>query len=197
VTDYRELLIGAGHNLEKRIEPWHFAPELTAPAGPRAWRGKLETVDLNRRCSPTYVWDLGIVPWAHERTPDEPLPPSSYDEIHAYEVLEHFGRLGSYWDFFETFSEIWRLLKPNGFLCATCPSRYSEWLWGDPGHTRAILPASLVFLNQPQYEVQCGATSMSDYRSVYRADFDTLAAHDNRTTFMFVLRAIKPSRWRP
>lgn len=199
MSEYRELLIGAGHSREKRIEPYHFAVDKLAPEGPRAWRGVLDTLDMNFRCDPTIVWDLARVPWCRSDIGTHPdvLPAEFYDEIHAYEVLEHFGRLGDYHAFFETFAEIWRLLKPGGFFCATVPSRYSEWLWGDPGHTRAILPASLVFLNQPQYAAQRGVTSMSDYRNVYRADFDTLSSHDNRTTFLFVLRAVKPSRWQP
>jgi hypothetical protein len=192
---YRELLIGCGHDRRKRLDPKEFLGGPRALPGSRLWQD-LETLDHEKRATPDILWDLDVVPWS--RTGDEgpyPLAADTYDEIHAYEVLEHLGRLGDYLSFFETFSEIWRLLKPGGLFCATCPSRYSEWLWGDPGHTRAILPGSLVFLNQPQYSAQLGQTAMSDYRSCYRADFDTLRAHDNHETFWFVLQAVKPSRW--
>lgn len=192
---YRELLLGCGHSRIKRIEPYHFAHDLHASVEPREWRGRVDTLDSNPDCQPDIVWDLNVTPWcrvSHEGA--YPLVGESYDEIHAYEVLEHLGRQGDAAAFFATFTEIWRLLKPGGFLCGTCPSRYSEWLWGDPGHTRAIVPASLVFLNQVEYTVQQGVTAMSDYRRLYRADFDILSSHDNRNTHLFVLRAVKPSR---
>lgn len=199
MTTYRELLVGCGHNRDKRIEPYLFAPDLVTFAEiRRAWRGEVETIDCNPNCKPDMVWDLNKTPWC--RLGDEgayPLAESVYDEIHAYEVLEHLGQQGDFHAFFATFSEIWRLLKPGGFLAATCPSRYCEWLWGDPGHTRAILPASLVFLNQQHYTEQLGQTSMSGYGHVYQADFDILLSHDNRTSHQFVLRAVKPSRWVP
>lgn len=196
--EYRELLIGAGHSREKRIEPWHFAPDKQAPEGARKWRGVLDTLDNNPRCKPDILWNLNDNPWSRPGpVRDLVLAPESYDEIHAYEVLEHFGTLGDVAALLGTFSEIWRLLKPGGFFCGTCPSRFSEWLWGDPGHTRPILPATLLYLNQPQYTAQLGVTSMSDYRNIYRADFDTLTSHDNHARHLFVLRAVKPSRWMP
>lgn len=196
---YRELLLGAGYRHRKLIEPYFFAPELDAPDdGAREWRGELQTLDNNPLCHPDILWDLNVIPWS--RLGNEgayPLASDSYDEIHAYEVLEHLGQQGNFRAFFAMFEEIWRLLKPGGFLCATCPSRRDQWLWGDPGHTRVILPCSLMFLNQPQYLEQQGATAMSDYRHVYVADFDILTSHDNGARHMFVLRAVKPSRWVP
>jgi len=51
-----------------------------------------------------------------------------FDEVHAYEVLEHLGRQGDYRSFFATFANIYRVLVPGGLLLATVPSRYSGWL---------------------------------------------------------------------
>lgn len=107
------------------------------------------------------------------------------------EVLEYLGRQGDYIAFFAQFSEFWRILKPNGLLIATVPALRSEWFWGDPGHTRAITSGNLVFLSQKQYAAQIGMTAMSDYRRVYKADFDVIAQNDNVMAFSFVLMAVK------
>jgi SAM-dependent methyltransferase len=119
---------------------------------------------------------------------------NSFDEVHAYEVLEHLGHQGNAAAFFRDFAEIWRILTPGGFLCATVPSRFSPWLWGDPGHTRAILPAHLIFLYRPHYDAALGTSPSSDYRPVYPADFDILHTRDNEETHTFVLQAVKPIR---
>ncbi len=191
--DYRNLLVGCGHARDKRLEPAHWlsSADPNTRIAPRVWHGQLETIDYESPCQPDIVWDLNVTPW---RKGGDKLPDDSYNEIHAYEVLEHLGVQGVYKDFFDTFSEIWRLLKPGGFLCATCPSRRSHWLWGDPGHTRVVLPVSLIFLQQPEYDRQKGVSTMSDYRATYRADFDVVHSHDNNETHAFILQAVKPSR---
>jgi SAM-dependent methyltransferase len=155
------------------------------------------TLDHNADVNPDIVWDLNETPWAPETVAgDALLADSSFDEIHAYEVLEHLGQQGDAASFFAHFSEIWRLLKPNGYLCATVPSRHSPWLWGDPSHRRAILRESLVFLDQSEYTRQCdqGATPMSDFRNIYRGDFTLCYANDDEEKFSFVLQAVKPAR---
>jgi SAM-dependent methyltransferase len=199
---YRELLIGCGHTRDKRLDPRDFQRKThPAPIDLRVWRGKLDALDYMIECRPDLVCNLQRVPWSASRVVSdeyfdlpEALPESYYDEVHAYEVLEHLGQQGDFRSFFDTFAEAWRILKPGGYLCATVPSRYSEWLWGDPGHTRAILPTHLVFLRQPTYDEQRGKTSMSDYRREYRADFDITGTFDDHTTHKFVLQAVKPSR---
>lgn len=200
MNDYRELLIGCGHSREKRVDPRDFLFPRTGGGLWRDWRGRLETLDYMVECRPDFVCNLNRVPWAARMRAAEgdcnqwSLTDSAYDEVHAYEVLEHLGRQGDYRSFFDTFGEIWRVLKPGGYLCATVPSRYDPWLWGDPGHTRAILPESLVFLSQPNYDAQLGKTSMSDYRRVYRADFDITGSFDDHKTHKFVLQCVKPAR---
>jgi hypothetical protein len=109
-------------------------------------------------------------------------------------VLEHTGEQGDYKFFFAQFSELWRILKPGGFLVGTCPGRNSIWAWGDPSHKRIIQPANFVFLDQTQYTRQVGKTPMSDFRYVYQADFEAVLLKEESDTFTFVLRAIKPSR---
>lgn len=171
----RELLLGAGRNLAKKIT-----------IGGQAEWSNLTTLDINPDHMPDICADL-------ERLPYDWAADDSYDEVHAYEVMEHTGRQGDWRFFFAQWSEFWRMLKPGGLFCGTCPAIGSVWQWGDPSHTRVIQPESFVFLCQPKYEF-VGITPMSDFRFVFRGDFDTIHAEVQDGTFIFVLRAIKPSR---
>jgi len=151
------------------------------------WTG-LITLDNNPDCKPDWVWDL--------RNPT-PLPfdADTFDEIHAYEVLEHIAQQGDYTAFFRQFSDYWRILKPDGLFFATVPAKDSVWAWGDPSHTRVIQQENLIFLCQKIYSEQVGVTPMSDFRYIYKADFD-IAYLDtsDANIFKFVLKAVKPSR---
>lgn len=171
----QELLIGCGSEHTKRL----------MMDGESEWTN-LTTLDIAESHKPDIVWDLLDMPL--------PFPDNFFDEIHAYEVLEHTGAQGDYKFFFKQFEEFYRILKPGGYLMATCPSRHSPWAWGDPSHTRIIQPENLVFLCQPQYTMQVGKTPMSDFRSIYKADYDIVWAHDDNDTFRFILKAVKPSR---
>ena len=164
-----ELLLGCGRSREKRIA-----------IGPRSWTD-LTTLDCYDACEPDIVWDLNLTPW--------PLESDAYDEVHAYEVLEHLGRQGDYDSFFVHFSEIWRVLKPGGMLFATVPDRSSPWAWGDPGHTRVISLESLTFLSQSEYVKQ--TETMTDYRHIYSADFILRMAETKGDHFVFILEARK------
>lgn len=174
-SNRRELLIGCGSRRTKLL----YLDE----AGP-AW-SNLTTLDLFDRHEPDVVWDLECLPL--------PFPDDQFDEIHAYEVLEHTGRQGDWRFFFAQFSEFWRILRPGGFLAGTSPAMGSPWLWGDPGHTRVISPECFLFLDQTQY-TQVGRSPMSDYRSVYSADFEPVMLEPRGDAFGFLLRAHKPSR---
>lgn len=179
MTDqYRELLIGCGHSREKRV----FTPD--DPLG-GTWKD-LTTLDINPTCKPDVVFDLrrlGLM--------DLPFDSNHFDELHAYEILEHIGCQGEVEQFFAEFHEYWRVLKPGGYLCATVPDYKSLWAWGDPGHTRVINAGTLLFLSKKQYE-QLGRTAMSDYRGLlYDMDFEVVRAKTHGELFVFVLRAIK------
>lgn len=189
---YRELLIGCGHRRQKVVP----APDRAGP-----WVN-LVTLDHNKDCGPDILCNLDTINmWQSEDFSGDDnfvlngrLRADMWDEVHAYEVLEHLGQQGDVVSFFRHFEELYRILKPGGYLCATVPSRFSAWLWGDPGHRRVILPESLVFLSQPQYARQCGVTPMSDYRPLYSGDFDVVTSIDDRTLHTFILRAVKPAR---
>ena len=169
-----ELLIGAGNRREK----------VCHQPGREAF-ADLTTLDIDPLARPDVLHDLDVLPY--------PFADNAFDEIHASEVLEHTGRQGDWRFFFAQFAEFWRILKPDGVLCVSVPSAASPWIWADPGHTRAILPETLLFLDQTQYR-QVGRTAMTDYRAVYRADFETVFKADDGQNFKFVLRAQKPSR---
>ena len=170
-----ELLLGCGSSRTKRI---------VVPGYPQDWV-ELKTLDIEPCHNPDVVADLnnGI-----------PYPDDTFDEVHAYEILEHLGQQGDYKSFFATFQDIWRVLKPKGVLCATVPDYRSLWAWGDPGHTRIINSGSLVFLDQTEYQKQVGVTAMSDYRSLWQGDFVRIGQQTQGENFIFCLEAQKPRR---
>lgn len=168
----KELLIGCGSNLSKRL----------TVDGTQTF-DDLFTLDYNADHNPDLVWDL--------TSPSGlPFEANTFDEIHAYEVLEHTGAQGDYKFFFWQFSDFWRVLKPNGYLCATCPSRHSAWALGDPSHSRVLQKEMLIFLDQDAYQ-DVGKTSMSDFRSIYQANFKAMHIVEDEEKFQFILKAIK------
>lgn len=172
-----ELLIGAGNSRTKRL----------IAEGRAEWSGLL-TLDIDPGAGADVCHDLCELPY--------PFADNQFDEIHAYEVLEHTGQQGDWRFFFAQFSEFWRILKPGGYLMGTSPAPGCPWAWGDPGHTRIMSREAFTFLNQEQYTSQVGRTPMTDYRHVYKADFEPMLLDIEATgnVFSYVLKAIKPSR---
>lgn len=190
---------------------WHYRERWNRPddAAPRSHDVVIQTIDINPDCVPTWCHDLNIFPWpvndGNCSTPpvfdrEQPFYSDSvqyvhaYDEIHAYEILEHLGQQGDFKAFFVCFAELWGALKPGGLLFASCPSWKSIWALGDPGHTRVISAASLVFLLRDQYARQIDGplatrTAMTDYRAWLVGDWSLVAQRDDGESFRFVLRA--------
>jgi SAM-dependent methyltransferase len=168
-----ELLIGCGNDRKKLVR---FA------GSEGDWK-ELVTLDMDPSVKPDVVHDLNELPY--------PFEDGQFDEIHAYEVLEHCGRQGDFRYFFAQFEEFWRILKPDGYFVGTVPMWDSMWAWGDPGHVRVINDGSLMFLSQQEYVNQVGTTAMADYRPWYKGNFEILSAKEHGDRFGFVLRAIK------
>lgn len=169
-----ELLVGCGSLRDKRL----FVENKT-------W-SNLKTLDINPERKPDIIWDLLEMPY--------PFEDNSFDEIHAYEILEHLGFQGDYKFFFAQFSEFWRILKPDGFFMAITPSRFSKWALGDPSHTRILQKENLMYLDQEQYYLQVNSTPMSDFRYLYKADFRVAWQKEDNKQFAFILQAVKPAR---
>lgn len=182
LENYRELLIGCGASRAKHLYM----------NGQSEWVS-LTTLDINPDHRPDVLWDLMNMPL--------PFADNTFDEIHAYEVLEHVGQQGDYKLFFAQFSEFWRILKPDGVLIGSTPMHYSPWAWGDPSHSRIINKESFTYLDQDQYIQQIGKTAMTDFRYLYQADFslawmNVKPEEGNADQFQFCLQAQKPSRCR-
>jgi SAM-dependent methyltransferase len=171
-----ELLVGAGASRQKRL----------VFEGRQEWSA-LVTLDINPGHKPDVVWDLNNRPL--------PFDDNTFDEIHAYEVLEHLGKQGDWRSYFDEWSEWWRILKPDGVFLGTSPYWAGPWAWGDPGHTRIISAECLTFLSQEEYKTQVGKTPMTDYRFVYKADFEPIHRRVvGETCFEYGMRAVKPAR---
>jgi len=162
------LMLGAGSAPPKRKLT---DPQFSASEEETEW----VTLDIMERNKPDILFDLNWI----ERTDmtvathglrdgylcnQIPVPDETFDEIHAYEVMEHYGKQGDWEGFFQGMKELWRILKPGGMLIGTVPKYTSEWAWGDPGHTRVITKGTLSFLMKASYENKSSNEPRTDYQ---------------------------------
>ena len=176
MESYRELIIGAGSRPNRDIVLDGMAREFK----------NVTTLDNNKDHNPDVIWDLTNHPL--------PFDDGCFDEIHAYDVLEHLAQQGDYEFFFNEFTEYWRILKNGGHFYASVPDRNSKWVWADPSHKRIIQPETLLFLDQDVYEKLVGKAKMSDFRYMYKAHFQTVLSQVQGDTFYFAIKAIKGNR---
>lgn len=171
----RELLIGCGNSRVKKIT---LDKDFT-------W-DELVTIDHDPNCGADIVHDLDVTPW--------PVEADQFDACHAYEVLEHLGQQGDFKAFFRHFAEIYRVLKDGGILYATVPAWDDVWAWADPSHTRVIAPETLVFLDQTEYVKQVGITPMTDFRWLWKGDFELIGCQKQPGHYWYALKVHKPAR---
>lgn len=168
--EYTELLIGCGRNRAKQLDP----------EGENKWHN-LYTLDIDESLAPDFVHDLEVFPY--------PFADNSFNEVHAYEVLEHTGKQGDWKFFFAQFDELWRILKPGGYFMCSVPMWDSMWAWADPGHKRVISQGSLVFLDRKNYDVE--GSPIADYRGAFKSDWKVEGVQETDERFYFVLKAMK------
>jgi SAM-dependent methyltransferase len=146
-------LLGAGRDHRKKVYL----------QGSPDWKGELTTLDMNPEGGANVIWDLE----------DRPLPfdDNTFDEMGAFDVLEHIGRQGDWRGFFDEFAEYWRILKPGGTFSIMVPM--GEGALGDPGHVRFFHQNYFGFLNQAFYDINREkGTCASDYRWYWKRNFD-------------------------
>lgn len=169
-TNDNILLMGCGNSREL----------LAGPIEARGFPVNIIGLDIDPNCNPDIIHDLNY--------PLSFIPDETFDELHAYEVLEHIGSdQGDWRAFFYEFTEYWRILKPGGLFYGSCPAHTSVWVWGDPGHRRYIGPETFVFLDQEKY-AQVGTTPMTDYRHVWKHSFKLFGSQITNDRWFFGLR---------
>lgn len=175
-----ELLLGCGN---RRVKQLARSDNPLNENGDPIW-GDLITLDHDPDCKPDALHDMEDFPY--------PFSDETFDEIHAYHVLEHMGSQGDWRFFFGQFAELWRIMKPEGLLFAVVPRHDSVWAWGDPSHTRVITQESLIFLDQRNY-VGVGNSTMSDFRHYYKVSWEIQQCKIEGEELVFALKAFKPS----
>lgn len=155
----KSLLMGCGNSRQKKIA-LAIAPN---------WTGQLVTLDMNPDCGADIVWNLE----------DRPLPfdDDTFDELAAYDTLEHIGRQGDWKGFFDEFAEYWRILKPGGLFGVIVP--INKDALADPGHTRFFHRNHFGFLSQRFYGDNLSAAApITDYRWYWKLNFDIVHLDD-------------------
>lgn len=164
----RELVLGCGPRPRKIISAEGAPKEFVNPT----------LLDVDPHVGADVVHDLNTLPY--------PFGDGTFDEVHAYNVLEHTGRQGDWRFFFAQFNELARVTHVGGILCAAVPSLASVWLWGDPGHTRAITREQLMFLDRDVYGT--GRLQSDGYLPYLTRSWRLDHADDDGKHLVFVLR---------
>lgn len=142
------------------------------------------TLDIDPGLNPDVVHDLNIHPL--------PFEDETFDQIHAYDVLEHLGTQGDYRFFFSEWNEYYRILKHGGKFIGSVPDEHGVWTWGDPGHRRVLPRSILTFLNRSSYD-SVGIRQITDYTRIYKGNFkpELIGFQDpHGDSYIFILRKI-------
>src|SRR5262245_32011574 len=78
------------------------------------------TADNLRSVRPNVLADLNRAPY--------PFKDNSFDAVYAFSIVEHLD------NFFGVFGELWRILKPGGFVVLLTPHFSNDASYIDPSH---------------------------------------------------------------
>lgn len=164
----RSLLIGCGNNHAKQVQY----------NGKAEWTGELFKIDMNPNCGADLVFDIGLIPAL--KHPYEccsaarlPFEDNTFDEIGAYNCMEHWGVQGDWRGWFVEMAEYHRILKPGGMMSILVP--IGPDALADPGHTRFFQQNYFGFLSQEFYgRNRIVGSCFTDYRWFWKLNFDIL-----------------------
>lgn len=172
----RYLLVGCGNEYGKRVVG-ECSPSKDFSDG------VLVKWDKDPDIGADVVHDLDVLPY--------PFEDNEFDEIHAYEVLEHCGKQGDGDYFFAQFAEFWRMLKPGGIMAISVPQWDCSIQWGVPDHKRCLPPDVFGFLDITYYD-NLGKPGYADYRKLLGTTRFTIIGLDkSRDLDYIVMRANK------
>jgi hypothetical protein len=157
----KSLLIGCGNDRTKKI----------FQGGHSEWTGQLVTLDMNPNCGADIVMNLGNM--FSIGAPCLPFGDAEFDELGAYDSLEHWGKQGDWRGWFAEMAEYHRILKIGGLFGAIVP--IGDDFFADPGHARFIHSNHFSMLNQQFYVDRLAAGApIPDYRHCWKLNFDIL-----------------------
>ena len=149
------LFLGCGNDRRRKVRR-----ETEPETYPDDW--KVYTVDIDPNCGATCVFDMDELFDDYEGGHIPGLPfLTEFDEINAFDSLEHWSRQGDFRFWFREMEYYYQLLKPGGAFNALVP--IGEDAFNDPGHTRFFSLAHFLFLTESFYEVNKGK-AITDYR---------------------------------
>jgi hypothetical protein len=135
-------------------------------------------LDMDPTVGADVLHDLDVLPY--------PFADAVFDEVHAYNVLEHTGSLGDWKFFFAQWNELARLTKVGGHFMGVVPALASAWLWGDPGHKRPITPEQLSLLDRRIYGT--GQLQSEGYLPYLKHSWELVFSQTDADHFIFILR---------
>jgi len=153
------LILGVGNCKIRRVKADNKALDYSD--------SKVTSIDMNPDCNPTICMELGGIGGERKL----PFEDESFDEINAYDTLEHWGVQGDWKGYFREFEEYHRILRVGGQMCVLVP-RGSD-AFADPGHVRFFSANHFGMLNQAFYQENTDkGTSCTDYRWFWKKNFD-------------------------